>query len=166
MSIVLGNMDKWFIIGIFGVEQFATYSVGIFLMTGIMIVPGKVFSIFIQYMKEMYVLDEDIAVNINRSFSINNILVYLLTCLISILHLVPGLIGLFFPKYIDVVLLFDMFLLSALLKYGVTITSNILYLLEKNTVIVSLNIKYFPTVMLMIMSHLFLETQAMIGSKQ
>jgi O-antigen/teichoic acid export membrane protein len=131
LSTILANLDKWFIIGNFGVEKFATYSLGVFLVTGLMVFPGKVLSIFTQYMKEMYILDKNLSSNIVRNLSVNNILIFLLLCLITLLQLVSVYITLLLPKYADVLPLINSFLLSALLSYGVSLTSNILYLIEK-----------------------------------
>jgi O-antigen/teichoic acid export membrane protein len=131
MSTILGNLDKWYIVGYFGVEKFATYSVGAFLIAGIMIFPGKVLSVFIQYMKEMYVVDKNVALNIDRNFSVNNILLYLLVSLVLVLNSLTGYINIFLPKYEDVSPLMGFFLLSGLLKYCVSLTSNNLYLLGR-----------------------------------
>jgi len=63
--------------------------------------------------------------------SVNNILIFLLLCIVSVLHTWSEYITILFPKYADVLPLINVFLLSALLQYGVSLTSNILYLIEK-----------------------------------
>lgn len=131
LAIILTNLDKWFIIGSFGIESFATYTLGVFLVTGLMIFPGKVLSIFTQYLKEMFTLERNMESNIVRNFSVNNILIFLLLCLLSIINIWSAYIPLLFPKYSDVLPLIDAFLLSAILNYGVSLTSNTLYLIDK-----------------------------------
>jgi len=157
MSTILGNLDKWYIIGNFGVEKFATYSVGVFLVTGLMILPGKVLSIITQYMKEMYILDKNITSNITRNLSINNILIFLLLCVITVLHSLSEYITIFIPKYADVLPLVDMFLLSGLLNYGVSLTSNILYLIEKRIFVAKVQIIIVVVYASLLLLNMFLD---------
>lgn len=140
MATILGNLDKWYIIGNFGVEKFAMYSVGIFLVTGLMVFPGKVLSITTQYMKEMYVVDKNLTSNIVRNFSINNILIFLLVCLICVLYEFSEYLIILIPKYADVLPLVDAFLLSAILNYSVSLTSNILYLIERRAYVAKVQV--------------------------
>jgi len=140
MSTILANLDKWFIVGFFGIENFAIYSVGAFIITGIMILPGKILSIFIQYMKEMFTLSSDLNLNINRSFSINNVLIYFFACLSLLLNYLSGYLSVLIPEYQEVIPLLNLFLLASILKYGVSLTSNILYLIGKRALVAKIQI--------------------------
>ena len=140
MSTILANLDKWFIVGFFGIENFAIYSVGAFIITGIMILPGKILSIFIQYMKEMFTLSSDLNLNINRSFSINNILIYFFACLSLLLNYLSSYLDVLIPEYQEVIPLLNLFLLASILKYGVSLTSNILYLIDKRVLVAKIQI--------------------------
>ena len=140
ISTILANLDRWFIVGIFGVEDFAVYSVGAFITTGIMIFPGKALSIFIQYMKEMFTLIPDVRLNIHRSFSINNFLIYLVTSALLLLNYFSELILIIIPDYAEVIPLLNLFFLSAILKYSASLTSNILYLTGKRVLLAKLQV--------------------------
>lgn len=140
VSTILANVDRWFVVAIFGVENFAIYSVGVFITTGIMIFPGKAFSIFIQYMKEMYTLISDIKLNIHRSFSVNNLLVYFVTTIILILNYFSELIIIIIPEYDAVIPLLNLLFLAAILKYAASLTSNILYLTGKRVLVAKLQV--------------------------
>ena len=134
LSIILGNMDKWFIVSTYGLEWFATYSVGIFIVTAILIVPGKVLSIFTQYLKELFIVIHDRNLNIIRSYSVNNFLLLLLLLLISLItvgNIFEYLVMQYLPKYIEVIPFINVLMLSILLKYSVSLSANVLYLLER-----------------------------------
>jgi len=157
MATILGNLDKWYIVSNFGVEQFATYSVGIFLVTGLMIFPGKVLSIVTQYMKEMYVSVGNLRANVSRNLSVNNTLLFLLLCLISVMHMVSEYIPLFIPKYTNILPLIDVFLLSSILKYSVSLTSNILYLIGKRRSVASVQTIIVLFYALILLLNMYLE---------
>ena len=140
ISTILGNLDRWYVVGVFGVEKFATYSVGVFIVTGLMIFPGKVLSIFVQYMREMYTLDKNTSTNLSRSFSIFNILIYLLFLIIIFFYWGKSYITIFLPNYSDVIPLVDIFLLSAFLKFAVSLITNLLYLIDQRAYVVKIQI--------------------------
>lgn len=132
LSMILSNMDRWYIVTVYGLEWFATYSVGIIMVTAILIIPGKVLSIFTQYLKELFVTIHDRNLNIIRSFSVNNfLLLFLLMVLITIGNTFEYLILQYLPKYKEVIPLINVFMISILLKYSVSLSSNVLYLLDR-----------------------------------
>jgi O-antigen/teichoic acid export membrane protein len=131
LSIILGNLDRWFIVSVYGLEWFATYSVGIFIVTAILIIPGKVLSIFTQYLKEMFISVQDINLNVERSFSINNLLVFMLLATLMVGNAFEYLVLHYLPKYSDIVPFINAFMLLIVLKFSVSLVSNMLYLLNK-----------------------------------
>ena len=132
LTIMLGNMDRWFIVSVYGLEWFATYSVGIFIVTVLLIVPGKVLSISTQYLKELFIIIHDRNLNIIRSFSVNNfLLLLLLMVLITIGNTFEYLVLQYLSKYKAVTPLINVLILSILLKYSVSLSSNVLYLLDR-----------------------------------
>jgi O-antigen/teichoic acid export membrane protein len=140
LSTVLGNIDRWFIVYSFGLEDFATYSIGIFMVTAILIFPGKVLSIFTQYLKEFYVnIDNDNA-NVRRNYSINNMLLGIFSIILIFISTGKFLIFNYLPKYAELVPLVNAFLLLSISRYGVSLTSNVLYLLNKRKVVAKMQI--------------------------
>lgn len=143
VSILISNIDRWFVIWAFGVESFATYSLGVFLITALLIVPGKVLSIFSQYMKEMHTSENNTPRSIARCFSVNNLLIYLGICLLFIFWELSLKINLVFPEYGELVPLVQTFLVVTIVKYAVSLSTNVLYLIERRIVIVRIQIFVF-----------------------
>ena len=131
LSIMLGNLDRWFIVSVYGLEQFAVYSVGAFVVTAILIFPGKVLSIFTQYLKELFVTIHNQNANIVVGFSVNNVLLSLLLVVLTAGNVFEYLVPTYLPKYGEIVLLINALILSIILRYGISLTSNLLYLLDR-----------------------------------
>ena len=135
MSTIISNLDRWFIVYVYGVEWFATYAVGIFTVTAILVVPGKALSICTQYLKEMFVSSDNIQLNIDRTFSINNLLVVLLFIGLSVSVVFDYLIVQYVPKYTDLLPLINALVLSIILRFSAALSANVLYLLDKRGVV-------------------------------
>ncbi|MDC0134424.1 hypothetical protein OAI36_00045 [Alphaproteobacteria bacterium] len=135
MSTIISNIDRWFIVYFYGLEWFATYAVGIFTVTAILVVPGKVLSICTQYLKEMFVSSDNIQLNIDRTFSINNLLVVVLFIGLSVSVLFDYIILQYVPKYKDLIPLINALMLSIILRFSAALSSNVLYLLDKRGIV-------------------------------
>ena len=140
MSITLGNLDRWFIVYVYGLEQFAVYSLGVFVVTAILIFPGKVLSIFTQYLKEMFVTVHDRDSNIAIGFSVNNVLLVILLLVLSLGSVFESLVSQYLPKYGEVILLINALILFTAMKYSISLTSNILYLLDRRADVAKIQI--------------------------
>ena len=140
LSIILGNMDRWFIVFAYGLEWFATYSVGIFIVTAVLIIPGKVLSISTQYLKEMFISTQDLNLNVERSFSINNFLIFMLSTVLILGSEFESLVLHYLPKYSDIIPLINAFILLIILKFSASLVTNILYLLNKREIVARVQI--------------------------
>jgi len=135
MSTIISNIDRWFIVYVYGLESFATYAVGIFTVTAILVTPGKALSICTQYLKEMFVSSDNIQLNIDRTFSINNLLIVLLFIGLSVSVVFDYLIVQYIPKYTDLLPLINALVLSIILRFSAALSANVLYLLDKRGVV-------------------------------
>lgn len=139
VTIIAGNIDRWFVVGTYGIEQFAMYSIGIYLITAILIIPNKILSIVSQYLKEFYgKYTGDILFTI-YSFSLFIVLFLTFICIsISLNLIVPYFIKIFLSKYIDLIDILDEILLVSILKFTIAVYSSFLYVIEeKNEVLKS-----------------------------
>ena len=140
VATIISNMDRWFIASVYGLEWFATYSVGIFIVTAILIAPNKVLSICTQYMKEMFISDNSLNLNIKRTFSVNNFLIFILIIGLSAGLIFEYVILLYIPKYADLVQFINVLMLSIVLRFSSALTANTLYLLDERGAVLKIRI--------------------------
>lgn len=140
VATIISNMDRWFIASIYGLEWFATYSVGVFMVSAILIAPGKVHSICTQYLKEMFVGDISLNLNVKRTFAINNFLIFILIIGLSAGLFFENIILLYIPQYADLVQFINVLMLSIILRFSSALTANTLYLLDEKGAVVKIQI--------------------------
>ena len=132
LAIALASIDRWVVIFTNGTAVFATYSVAHVIISAALIIPGKLLSIFTQYLREIFTHRSCLASNISCNMSVNSLLIGFLVLILIIVQIgLEFMIFNYIPKYIDVILIISPLLLMAILLFSGSLIKNTLYLLEK-----------------------------------
>jgi O-antigen/teichoic acid export membrane protein len=135
VSLLIANLDRWFILKKGSLIDFANYSFIIYFLTVLMIIPGKFLSIIIQYLKELNSLSIPQNFKSEISISIFLLLVSLFTIILIIFFGIFEYILFFFPNYTNTEIYIKFIIILAWFKFSVAISTSILYVLNGKKIV-------------------------------
>ena len=118
LNLVVGHIDRWVVIALLSIENFASYSLIIYVATAILIFPSKFLSIFGQYIKEYFEISKNKLTYLKNVFMFCFLIITaLIIFLILVKYIMPTIVTNYLQKYIEILDLISPMLCLVLLRF-------------------------------------------------